>query len=273
MVALCGNGQEIHDGEAGIAEWLSARELGFSGWQLVCSPVVAELAALRSRASLRVAEELHLAIPTRTHHAQRHALWVEAVLSGRVTEARELSRKGVLPMYLVRDLDEAREWLWRTTLGTRRCGLLASSTAARLRPYGLEVSADFRKGVDYAHWFTAEREDLRGSSALEVAATEFECQGLELDRVGVGWSWELPIVEGRPRPRVFHGQAWKSLAKERARRYAENKCRVLLTRAREAMVIWVPRGRERDSSRLPSETDAIATYLKACGVPPLEVGG
>lgn len=269
VVALCGNGQEIHDGEAGIAEWLNARNQGFSEWQLVCSPVVAELAAVRSQASIRTTEELHLAIPIRAHRAQRHALWVEAVLSGRVTEAYELSREGVLPMYVTRDLEEARDWLTKTTLGTRRCGLLASSSAARLRPYGIEVTTDFRKGVDYAQWFIAEREDLRGSNALEVAATEFECQGLELDRVGLGWSWDLPIVEGRPQPRVFHGQAWKLVTKERARRYAENKYRVLLTRAREAMVIWVPRGRAGDSTRPPLETDAIATYLEACGVPPL----
>jgi hypothetical protein len=214
-------------------------------------------------------EDLHLSLPIRAHGAQRHALWVDAVLRGHSTQARELTRTETLPVYLGRDLDEVREWLWKTTLGTRRCGLLASSTATRLRPYGIEVSAAFRKGVDYAQWFTAEREDLRSSNALEVAATEFECQGLELDRVAVGWSWDLPIIDGRPLPRTFHGRAWKSLTKERARNYAENKYRVLLTRAREAMVIWVPRGHGGDSTRAPSEADAIATYLEACGVRPL----
>lgn len=271
VVALCGNGQEIHDGEAGISEWIAARDKGFPAWQLLCSPIAAELSGIDARHSnTTLAPELHLEVPVRAHRARSHTQWVDAVLRGSAEEARQYIDEGVLPIFLTRNLEAAREWLWKTTLGTRRCGLLASSSGARLRPYGIEVTSDFRKGVDYTLWFTADRNDLRSSNALEVAATEFECQGLELDRVGVCWSWDMPIRDGRPTPQSFRGSAWSQVRGQRECRYIENKYRVLLTRAREGMVIWVPAGREADTTRKPAEADAIADYLRRCGLRELE---
>jgi len=266
VIALCGNGQEIHDGEAGVAEWVSARDIGYPRWQLVCSPVAAKLAGISDEhPNTTIAPELHLAVSMRSHRAHRHGQWVDAVLRGRPDEARDHVAEEAFPIYLTRDLESAKRWLQRTTLGTRRCGLLASSSAARIRPYGIEVSAEFRKGIDYPHWFTADRSDFRSSYGLEVAATEFECQGLELDRVAVCWSWDMPFVEGRLTPRTFRGRAWTVIKKDRDREYAENKYRVLLTRAREAMILWVPPGDEVDVTRNPKEADGIAEYLLRCG--------
>lgn len=267
VVALCGNGQEIHDGEAGLSEWVAARDRGFQHWKIVCSPVAAEVVGIDAEhAGTTLSSELHLNVPVRAHRAVGHALWVDAVLEARPEDARRSIDLGAFPILLVRDLEEAREWLWNTTLGTRRCGVLASSAGIRLRPYGIEVSTEFRKGVDYSQWFTAKPTDLRASCALEVAATEFECQGLELDRAAVCWSWDMPILDGRPTPRSFRGNRWTRVKGKRERRYAENKYRVLLTRAREAMIIWVPRGRDIDPTRSPAEADEIAEYLKLCGV-------
>jgi hypothetical protein len=170
---------------------------------------------------------------------------------------------------LVRRLDEARQWLRSTTLGSRRFGLVASSGCSRLRPYGIEVSAGFRKELDYAEWFTAPRGDLRSSFALETAATEFECQGLELDRVAVCWGWDLTVDGEELKPRTFRGASWNAVRKSRDRQYIINKYRVLLTRAREGMVIWVPLGDEHDRTRSVTEMDELAHYLVECGVKPV----
>lgn len=272
-VALCGNGQEIHDGEAGVAEWISARNAGFPHWTLVSSPIAAELGGIGSDVAVTVAPELHLSVPFRSHRANEHAAWVDAVLAGDPTTARAAINQKAFPILLTRDLEAARDWLWQNTLGSRRCGLLASSGAGRLRPYGIEVSADFRSGVDYAQWFTKGRDDLRSSYFLEVAATEFECQGLELDRVGLCWSWDLLLAAGHVLPRTFRGKVWTRIKSSREQEYVLNKYRVLLTRAREGMIIWVPQGRKNDPSRQVGETDAIADYLLSCGVNPLNASG
>jgi hypothetical protein len=138
-----------------------------------------------------------------------------------------------------------------------------------LRPYGIEVSAEFRKGIDYSLWFTAPKGDLRSSCALEVAATEFECQGLELDWAVMMWGWDMPVGLLGFEPRAFRGVEWKTMAKGRQSEYAVNKYRVLLTRAREGMVIVVPKGSRHDSTRSSEQMDAVARTLLISGVAPI----
>ena len=266
IVALCGNGQEIHDGEAGVSEWVNARDQFFPEWHLSCSPVAAELAAITvNHQNTSVDSRLHLSVPLRSHRAVDHAIWVDSVLSGDHKRAHDHINQTEFPIMMTRDLDVARTWLRTNTLGSRRMGLLASSGATRLRPYGIEVSSDFRKGIDYAEWFTALRSDYRSSHALEVAATEFECQGLELDRTCVCWCWDLLATSKGMKPQKSFGAKWRSARPGRESEYSLNKYRVLLTRAREGMVIWVPRGDEHDTTRPVSEADQIADFLLACG--------
>lgn len=266
IVALCGNGQEIHDGEAGVSEWVKARDHFFPGWHLSCSPVAAELADISANQNNTVVDpRLHLSVPLRSHRAVDHAIWVDSVLSGDHKRAYNHVNQTEFPIVVTRDLDEARTWLRTNTLGSRRMGLLASSGATRLRPYGIEVSSDFRKGIDFAEWFTAPRTDHRSSHALEVAATEFECQGLELDRTCVCWCWDLLATSKGMQPQKSFGANWRSARAGRETEYSFNKYRVLLTRAREGMVIWVPRGDEHDKTRRVSEADHIAEFLLACG--------
>jgi hypothetical protein len=154
----------------------------------------------------------------------------------------------------------------------RRCGRVVSSGSLRHRVYGIEVSSGFRRGYGYEEWFLAELQDVCSSYQLEAAATVFDCQGLELDWVGVCWGDDLCIDAsgGRWRYRSFRGAKWQALRSERARRHLLNKYRVLLTRAREGMVIWVPPGDPMDSTRDPAPLDASAVYLAAAGVPLLE---
>lgn len=271
VIALCGSGQEIHDGEAGVGEWIAARNRSFRHWRLICSPSAIELGGGdASSAGAEVSSNMHLGISVRSHRTLHHAAWVDAVLSGRPADARGHIDQQAFPVMLARQLDVARQWLRRTSLGSRRFGIVASSGGSRLRPYGIEVSAGFRKELDYAEWFTAPRGDLRSSFALETAASEFECQGLELDRVAVCWGWDLPFGEHELLPRTFRGVNWNSVKKPRERQYVLNKYRVLLTRAREGMIIWVPLGDREDQTRSPSEMDRLADYLVNCGAQPLD---
>ncbi|MCK1457099.1 DUF2075 domain-containing protein [Bradyrhizobium sp. 2] len=270
VVALCGSGQEIHDGEAGVGEWIAARNQSYGDWRLICSPSAIERAGVDAAGvNAEVWPSMHLSSSIRSHRALEHADWVDAVLTGRPKDARRHVDYTGFPIALVRRLDDARAWLRKTTLGSRRFGLVASSGCSRLRPYGLEVSAGFRKELDYAEWFTAPRGDLRSSFALETAATEFECQGLELDRVAVCWGWDLTVGDGELLPRTFRGTNWTNVKRPREREYTINKYRVLLTRAREGMVIWVPLGDEEDPTRSPFEMDRLADYLVDCGVQPI----
>jgi len=218
-----------------------------------------------SEARAEVTSHMHLGISLRSHRTSEHAAWVDAVLTGRPYDARKHVDQSGFPIVIARRLEEVKQWLRRTTLGSRRFGLVASSGCSRLRPYGIEVSAGFRKELDYAEWFTAARGDLRSSFALETAATEFECQGLELDRVAVCWGWDLTISDEGLWPRTFRGNSWSSVKKLRDRQYIINKYRVLLTRAREGMIIWVPLGDEEDRTRSTEEMDHLADYLAACG--------
>jgi DUF2075 family protein len=155
--------------------------------------------------------------------------------------------------------------------GERRCGLIASSGATRLRAYGIETSMAIREAYSYPHWFLRPRGDIRSSFQLEVVATEFEIQGLELDMAGLCWGgdlvWEDAVKQWRQLK--LSGNSWKEVNDGRAI-YIRNKYRVLLTRAREGLVIWVPEGDSDDPTRDVASMDETAEYLIRCGVTPLE---
>lgn len=287
LVAIVGSGQEIHAGEAGLTEWARALSARPVAWQVVASPHVmpendaatSDTLNLTHAGAISVSRDhrLHLATTLRSFRATMVSEWVDHVLSGNDTlAARLLHGTAEFPLVLTRDLDAARRWLSaRITQEDGRaglCGLVASSGARRLRAYGLEVSAGFSRSYPFEDWFLTPRGDIRSSQQLEVAATEFECQGLELDWIGMCWGDDLtwnPITK-RWDLRRFTGTSWKAVRDQTRRRYLLNKYRVLLTRARLGMVIWVPRGSDQDITRDPERLDATARFLAACGVAPIE---
>ena len=282
LVALVGGGQEIHNGEAGLAEWGRTLRGKFPHWLVAASPKALTgdtsvaghlLFEDGSSGTLSIQPEpaLHLDVCLRSFRAQRVSEWVEAVLSGDATKAAGIMADiREFPIVLTRSLATARAWLQEHTRGLRRSGLVASSGAIRLRPYGLELSSGFRQGNRdiYVHWFLAHPPDVRSSNQLEVAASEFECQGLELDWVGMCWGGDFTFdnPEGWSF-RSFSGSRWGEVGKEVDRRYLLNTYRVLLTRAREGLVIWVPPGDSTDLTRPSSWFDTTADYLVRCGLP------
>jgi len=179
---------------------------------------------------------MHLSVSVRSPRAQHLAECVNAVLALDAATAREsLRRVAGYRLGLTRDLAVARRWLRDAARGERRPGLLASSGSLRHRAYGLEMSPDFHRGYPIADWFLLPGSDVRSSHALEVAMTEFECQGLELDYVGLCWGDDLTIAsEGTGwTMRAFKGTAWQDIRTPTKRQYLLNKYRVLLSRARE----------------------------------------
>jgi hypothetical protein len=282
IVALVGAGQEIHEGEAGLSEW--GRALAkYPQWRILVSPEALkggsgiEGSALFDKAlgTNEVIEEpaLHLNISVRSHQAAALAEWVNYVISGNESEAAKLSGSlNQFPLVLCRDISQAKQWLLKRTRGKRRCGLIASSGAARLRAHGLETAISFRKAYQYPRWFLDwPEDDVRSSCQLEVLATEFEIQGLELDLSGLCWGGDF-IWDSSSRQwqtRQFTGSKWRTLIGEK-RTQTLNKYRVLMTRAREGMVIFIPDGDPADLTQDAKGMNDTAEYLIRCGVVPLE---
>jgi hypothetical protein len=149
--------------------------------------------------------------------------------------------------------------------GTERYGLVASSKAHRLKPDAI----DLRVEVNPVHWFLSGKEDTRSSFYLEDAATEFQVQGLELDWACVAWDGDFRFAEPDWSYHRLRGDGWCRVSKPDSRRYLRNAYRVLLTRARQGMVIYVPPGNPSDPTRSPEYYQATYRYLKALGIPAL----
>lgn len=272
IVCLVGGGQEIHTGEAGIAAWLEAVREHFPHWKVHISPRLTDaefdaVASIRDLAgSTRVMEEphLHLNVSMRSFRAERVSEFVKLVLDTEVSRARELLLELTerYPVTLTRDLDAARQWIRERARGNERYGLVASSQAMRLKPHAIDV----RVNVDPIHYFLNDHEDTRSSWYLEDAATEFQVQGLELDWAIVTWDADLRYTREGWRHHQFRGKKWEQSHKEARQRYLVNAYRVLLTRARQGMAIFVPRGEQSDPTRNPKFYDGTYDFLRSLGI-------
>jgi hypothetical protein len=273
IVALVGSGQEINRGEAGLSEWGRAIVARFNHWEVLVSP---ELKAGVHRSgpclfpesppgvSLSEEQSLHLSVNLRSYKAEMLSEFVDAILEPDAERAFDLSgRLGEFMIVQTRELIQAKDWLWKRQRGFRRIGLIASSGGRRLRAHGLDVTAD----LDVENWFLNDSRDVRSSHYLEIPATEFGIQGLELDWTGLCWDADLCPGGSDWNCRAFRGTQWQQVRDASTRRYSINKYRVLLTRAREGMVIWVPRGDPDDATRPPEVYDQVAEYLARCGIP------
>lgn len=274
LVCLVGGGQEIHDGEGGLAAWGDALQAR-PGWG-ACAPEHALHSTdprqrLPALARLRLSPYLHLDAPVRSVRAPVTAEWVEAVLADAPERAAAIAEAaGGVPFAVTRSLADMRAALRQR--GTRTSGLVASSTARRLRAEGLGAILPHQDDDAVARWFLDRWPDIRSSDALEVVASEFGVQGLELDRVGLCWDADLVRRTSGWMARRFRASSW-TRAGEEAQSNRINAYRVLLTRARHGTVIWVPRGDSRDRTRDPDRYDEVAAYLLACGATKLDEAG
>ena len=272
VVCLIGGGQEINTGEAGIVEWLSALTNNFPHWKVHVSDMLsdpnytvdAEARTLLETGQFIENDKLHLSVSMRSFRAEKLSTFVSRVIEAEPDPARLLLEelKGKYPIRITRSLPAARQWLQAMARGTERTGLIASSGALRLRAEGIFVKST----IDPANWFLNDKNDVRSSYYMEDVATQFDIQGLELDWVGVCWDADMRYENGQWVPYAFKGTKWQNISAEKRQFYQLNAYRVLLTRARQGMVIFIPEGDLEDPTRPPIFYDPIWKFFKACGL-------
>ncbi|MDA9496061.1 DUF2075 domain-containing protein [Bradyrhizobium sp. CCBAU 11357] len=276
IICLIGGGQEINAGEAGLTEWFSALQRSFRNWKVYTSEQLAhrdyhwgqDLPALLAGLESQSLPALHLAVSVRSFRAEKLSAFVGALVAGEAKEAKALYQaiKETYPIVLTRELGHARQWLRDRGRGSERIGLVASSGASRLKPEGLNV----HEKIEATTWFLNGKDDVRSSYYMEDPATEFDIQGLELDWVGVCWDADFRSVDGRWQFYRFSGTRWQNVNDDNRKIYLTNAYRVLLTRARQGMVIYIPRGDSIDATRPPAFYEGTAAFLAECGLPLLD---
>jgi hypothetical protein len=275
VICLVGGGQEINTGEAGIKTWIEGVNNSFPHWDMYISPRLTDseytigsvLERLSGRPQTYFDDSLHLAVSMRSFRAENVSYFVKALLDCEKDRARHTLDQFAqsYPMAVTRELDQAKRWVRAHARGTERYGLVASSKAQRLKPDAIDI----RVAVDPVHWFLNGREDTRSSYYLEDAATEYRVQGLELDWACVAWDGDLRFNGSGWSYHQFRGDRWCNVANTHNRRYLCNAYRVLLTRARQGMVIYVPPGNPSDPTRSPGFYDFTYKYLTDLGIPAL----
>jgi hypothetical protein len=273
IVCLVGGGQEINTGEAGISEWLHAIERCFPKWEVHISPQLrdseygstATIDNVSGRCLVRPNPALHLSVSMRSFRAENVSTLVKRILDLDRQGAKELLAevKDRYPIVLCRSVPRAKDWLRQQARGSQRYGIVVSSQAYRLRPHAIHVKAP----ADPVHWFLHDKDDVRSSYYLEDVATEFQVQGLELDWTAVVWDGDLRLSGDEWGHFSFVGTRWQRINAADRRAYQKNAYRVLLTRARQGMVIVVPEGDSDDPTRNPAYYDPTFEYLRDLGLP------
>ena len=273
IVCLVGGGQEINIGEAGIEAWLTAVNKSFPDWHMHISSRLTDseyaagrvLDMVRSRKRTRFDDCLHLAVSMRSFRAENVSAFVKELLDREKYRARQAysTISDRYPIAITRNLDTAKHWIRSHARGTERYGLVASSKAMRLKPHAIDI----RVSVDPVHYFLNDPDDTRSSYYLEDAATEFQVQGLELDWVCVTWDADFRFNGSDWNYHDFRGDRWLNIANQDNRNYLRNAYRVLLTRARQGMVVFVPPGDPSDPTRSPAFYDSTFNYLRELGIP------
>ena len=283
IICLIGGGQEINTGEAGIEEWLNSLKNHFTDWNIHYSHLISEdnnylkTNDLKSwlKNNAKSETELHLAVSIRSFRSEKLSEFVHNLLDLKKQRATELFAeiKNDFPIVLTRDLQQAKTWLENKSKGNERTGILVSSGAKRLKPCGVDGENGLRSnsGSDkIANWFLNPKDYVRSSYYLETAATQFVIQGLELDYTCVAWGADLRMTNDIWEYKNFTGTSWNNVNTTPKREFCLNSYRVLLTRARQGMVIYLPHGSDKDKTRSHEYYDNTYNYLKEIGIRELD---
>ena len=283
IICLVGGGQEINTGEAGITEWINALNNRFKHWNIFISNKLTEPEyaeghvddLLKENNKVTYSNELHLAVSLRSFRAETLSAFVHSLLSFTPDAAslfQDVKQKGY-PIVLTRDMEQARAWLRKQARGSQQTGILVTKVAARFKPLAVHILGQGDENA--VHWFLEDKTDIRSSNYLEDAATEIQVQGLELDYACVLWDADMRCEDSRWAYYKFNGKnKWNPENNEENRKYMLNAYRVLLTRARQGIVICVPSGNGKlgsdgfpeDPTRLPEFYDGTYEYLKSLGL-------
>lgn len=271
VICLVGGGQEINTGEGGISQWIDSILGSFPDWHVYLSDRLMDseydagmaLERMAIRPHVNTLPELHLGVSMRSFRAENVSLWVKQLLDidpgAKVTLA---TLQENYPIVLCRNMKKAKAWLRQQARGSERYGIVVSSQAYRLKPLAIDV----RYNIDPVFWFLNGKDDVRSSYYLEDVATEFQVQGLELDWACVTWDADFRFDKGAWKHWSFRGDKWQHIHNLDRQMYLKNAYRVLLTRARQGMVIVVPEGDDDDHTRQKEYYEATYEYLKEIGI-------
>jgi len=272
IVCLIGGGQEINTGEAGLEEWINSLKNHFPDWNIHYSnSILNSDNYLKSEDSKNwlvenslSESELHLSVSVRSFRSEKLSSFIHELLNIKTDNAKNIYSeiKELYPIVVTRNLDKAKEWLRKQAKGSERIGLISSSGARRLRPLGIDVKNE----ISAPNWFLNNSQDIRSSYFLEEVATEFDIQGLEIDWACVAWGGNFHMNNTNWQYQNFKGTKWQNINKEIDKEYLKNTYRVLLTRARQGMVIFIPKSSEIDHTRPREFYDKTFEYLKDIGI-------
>ncbi|WP_024467531.1 DUF2075 domain-containing protein [Treponema pedis] len=272
IICLIGGGQEINTGEAGIQEWLRAISKSYSNWDVYVSNKLTDseytqgndiLCNITSN-KLYINNDLHLSVSIRSFRSEKVAAFVKSMLDNdyAMSQKHYETISKTYPFVMSRNINAAKRWIKKQARGTERYGIVASSGAVRLKSIGYNV----RASINPVYWFLNPKDDVRSSFYLEDVATEFDVQGLELDWVCLIWDADLRYMAGDWELKYFKGSSWQEVNSTEARQYLKNAYRVLLTRARQGIIIVIPEGDDEDYTRLSSFYDGTYEYFKKIGI-------
>jgi len=267
IICLIGGGQEINTGEAGLEEWIKSLKYNFSDWKVYYSNLIVSddnyLDKLESKNWLKENAKsekyLHLAVSVRSFRSEKLSEFIQMLLDQKTEDSKKIYEElnKVYPIAITRSYETAKRWVKNNSRGSERYGVLASSNAKRLRPFGIDV----KNGINPSNWFLDGKDDVRSSYYMEDVATEFDVQGLELDWTVVCWDADLYLNDNNWAYQSFKGTKWQKIQQDLKKRYLLNAYRVLLTRARQGLVIFIPEGNEDDSTRPNIYYDETYNYL------------
>ena len=272
IICLIGGGQEINTGEAGVSEWLSSLKNNYPHWDIHYSNLISTDDNYLSDIELRnwvqsVAtekHELHLSVSVRSFRSEKISELMHEILEANHERANTLVAevKNDFPILITRDLKTAKKWLRTQAKGSERIGLVASSGGRRLRPLGIDVKNE----ISAPNWFLNNSDDIRSSYFLEEIATEFDIQGLEIDWVCLAWDINYYFENGKWNCQYFSGTKWQNIHNENDKTYLQNEYRVLLTRARQGLIIYIPEGDDLDHTRPKELYDQTFNFFQSCGI-------
>lgn len=272
IVCLIGGGQEINTGEAGLEEWINAFQVKYNDWNIYYSnKIVTSKNYIKTETQRKWLNEngtsentLHLSVSVRSFRSELVSEFVHELLELNLEKAKILftNIRKTFPLFLTRDVEIAKNWLGKESKGTERIGLIASSGSRRLKALGFDVKNE----ISAPNWFLNNSDDVRSSYFLEDIATEFDIQGLEIDRTCLIWGANFHLKDNKWHYQNFKGTKWQNINQEVSKDYLKNTYRVLLTRARQGMIIYIPEGSEIDRTRPKSFYDGTYNYLREIGI-------
>jgi len=272
IICLVGGGQEIYNGEVGIQDWFSTLSEKYLDWEIYLSDKItdseyvgnSDVSTMLHNREYHCISDLHLGVSLRSFRSEKLAFFVKCLLDEEIELAKETYEelKKSYPVLVTRKFDVAKKWVKKKARGTERYGLLASSEGKRLRAEGIWVPSE----INHVGWFLNEKDNVDSSYYLEVATSEFKVQGLEIDYAVLAWDADLRYTSNGFDYFKFRGTKWNHVKQEQRQHYLKNAYRVLLTRARQGLIIYIPGGDEEDPSRLTEYYEGTYQYLMHVGI-------